>query len=152
MLHVCGNAVLVGRREHEQLSRHIAPPFNPMFKGVWHSRTILFNGAGVASVFGVAIAPEAHGKGIGAAITLMSYQLRYLVAGTLALAHVRRQRLTEADQALAAGPDRPLSSEQTVGKRTFWRGQAAPTLARKLPQPSGALIDRRGICGFYHLS
>lgn len=35
--------------------------------------TIPYNGADVASVFGVATAPEARGQGIGAAITLLTY-------------------------------------------------------------------------------
>ncbi len=41
--------------------------------GIPVASNILFIGAGVASVFGVATAPEARGHGIGSAITLIAY-------------------------------------------------------------------------------
>lgn len=41
--------------------------------------SILFNGAGVASVFGVATVALARGKGIGAAITLIAYEQARLI-------------------------------------------------------------------------
>ncbi len=45
-----------------------------LYVGYWNGKpvatNILFNGAGVASVYGVGTLPEARGKGIGAAITL----------------------------------------------------------------------------------
>jgi GNAT superfamily N-acetyltransferase len=51
-------------------------PWKP-YVGRWNGKPVasnmLFCGAGVASVFGVATAPEARGQGIGAAITLIAY-------------------------------------------------------------------------------
>lgn len=45
-----------------------------LYVGYWNEKpvatNILFNGAGVASVYGVGVLPETRGKGIGAAITL----------------------------------------------------------------------------------
>lgn len=48
-------------------------PYVGRLNGKPVASNMLFCGAGVASVFGVATAPEARGQGIGAAITLIAY-------------------------------------------------------------------------------
>lgn len=74
-----------------------------LYLGYWNGKpvatNILFNGAGVASVYGVGTLPEARGNGIGAAITLKPLQdareqgYRYAVLFSTEMGYSVYQRL-----------------------------------------------------------
>jgi predicted ATPase/DNA-binding NarL/FixJ family response regulator len=68
-------------------------------------------------------------------------ELQYLISGILAVALAQQQLLSEAELALAAVPRLPFATEQTVGKRMYWYGEAALACAAQRPRVALARLD-----------
>ena len=110
---------------------------------------MLFNGAGVASVFGVATVPEARGKGIGAAITLqpyldamhMGYQHGVLFGTELGAPVYRRIGFRDVGATISRYLWRALITHFHGSSPTCYPSQSNPFLQRSRPSSQAARMS-----------
>lgn len=107
---------------------------------VWEFAARMALGTALADLFALSAARSHLRVAAERARQVGALELQYLITGILALALIRQRLLTEAARALTTVPALPFSTEQTVGKRMFWCGQAALALAQQQPRVALELL------------